>query len=43
MTYQAYLDNIRTKTGKTPDDFRVLAAERGLTTYRDLMAWLKAD
>ena len=43
MTYQAYLDNIRTKTGKTPDDFRVLAAERGLTTYRDVMAWLKAD
>ena len=43
MTYQAYLDNIKTKTGKTPDDFRALAAERGLTTYRDLMAWLKAD
>lgn len=43
MTYQAYLDNIKTKTGKTPDDFRALAAERGLTTYRDVMAWLKAD
>ncbi len=23
MSFQAYLDNIKTKTGKTPDDFRV--------------------
>jgi hypothetical protein len=43
MSYQAYLDNIQAKTGKTPDDFRVLAAEKGLTQYSEVMAWLKAD
>lgn len=43
MSYQAYLDNIQAKTGKTPEDFRVLAAEKGLTKYSDVMAWLKAD
>jgi hypothetical protein len=43
MTYQAYLDNIRAKTGKTPDDFRALAAQRGLTNYGEIMAWLKTD
>jgi hypothetical protein len=43
MYYQAYLDNIQAKTGKTPEDFRVLAAEKGLTKYSDVMAWLKAD
>lgn len=43
MSYQAYLDTIKAKTGKTPDDFRVLAAEKGLTRYSEVMAWLKAD
>ena len=43
MSYQAYLDNIQAKTGKTPEDFQVLAAEKGLTKYSDVMAWLKAD
>lgn len=43
MTFQAYLDNIKTKTGKTPDDFRKLAAKKGLTNYRDVLAWLKTD
>jgi hypothetical protein len=43
MTYQAYLDNIKAKTGKTPDDFRALAAGKGLTKYPEIMAWLKAD
>jgi hypothetical protein len=43
MTYQAYLDTIKAKTGKTPDDFRKLAAEKGLTKYPEIMAWLKAD
>jgi hypothetical protein len=28
--FQSYLDNIKAKTGKTPDDFRALAAEKGL-------------
>lgn len=43
MTFQAYLDNIKTKTGKTPDDFRKLAAQKSLTNYREIMAWLKSD
>jgi Domain of unknown function (DUF4287) len=25
MSFQAYIDNIKVKTGKTPDDFRSLA------------------
>ncbi len=40
---QAYLDNIKAKTGKTADDFRILATEQGLKTYPELMAWLKTE
>ncbi len=29
MSFQAYLDNIQAKTGKSPDDFRKMAAEKG--------------
>jgi hypothetical protein len=29
MSFQAYLDNIKEKTGKTPDDFKKRAAEKG--------------
>jgi Domain of unknown function (DUF4287)/Domain of unknown function (DUF5655) len=43
MTYQAYLDNIKAKTGKTPDDFRKLAAKKGLTKFPELMLWLKSE
>jgi hypothetical protein len=43
MTYQAYLDNIKSKTGKTPADFRKLAAQKGLTKYPELMTWLKSE
>jgi Domain of unknown function (DUF5655)/Domain of unknown function (DUF4287) len=43
MTYQAYLDTIQAKTGKTPDDFRALAAKIGLAQYGEIMAWPKAD
>lgn len=43
MTYQAYLDTIKAKTGKTPADFRRLAAQKGLTKYPELMSWLKSD
>ena len=43
MSFQAYLDTIKAKTGKSPDDFRLLAAEKGLTTYSPIVAWLKAD
>lgn len=40
---QAYLDNIKAKTGKTPSDFRILAAEKGLVKHSQIIAWLKTD
>ena len=52
MSFQAYLDNIQTKTGKTPADFRKLAAGKGFTENGalkagvkagDIIAWLKKD
>jgi hypothetical protein len=30
MSFQAYIDNIKIKTGKTPEDFKKLAEEKGL-------------
>jgi len=43
MSFQAYLDNIKKKTGYTPDDFKAMAAEKGLTKTAEMMAWLKSD
>src|SRR5258707_2788407 len=43
MTFQAYLDTVKAKTGKTPADFKKLAEKKGLATHGELMAWLKAD
>ena len=47
MSFQAYLDNIKAKTGKTPDDFKKLAAKNGLlkagTKAGQIVAWLKKD
>ncbi len=43
MSFQAYLDNVQAKTGKTPADFIQLAAEKRLTKHSEIMAWLKAD
>jgi hypothetical protein len=47
MTFQAYLQNIRGKTGKTPTDFFSLAKEKGLVgpglTAGRLVAWLKDE
>jgi hypothetical protein len=43
MSFQAYLDNVKAKTGKSPEDFKKLAAQKGLTKHGDIMAWLKAD
>ncbi len=28
MSFQAYIDNIKAKTGKTPDDFKKLAEKK---------------
>jgi len=46
MSFQAYLDNIETKTGLTPRQFIELAAERGFgpgTKATPILDWLKAD
>ena len=43
MTYKAYIDNIKAKTGKTPEDFRKMAKEKGLVKYAELLKWLKTD
>lgn len=43
MSFQAYLDNIEEKTGKTPREFIVEARKKKLTESRDIVAWLKND
>ena len=47
MSFQAYLDNIKTKTGKTPEDFKKLAEEKGLlkpgVKAIEIVKWLKKD
>lgn len=47
MSFQAYIDNIRAKTGKGPDDFKRLADAKGLlqpgTKAGAIVAWLKED
>lgn len=30
MTFQAYIDNIKAKTGKSPEDFMNLAKQKGI-------------
>jgi hypothetical protein len=42
MSFQAYLDNIEAKTGKSPDDFKKLAAKKGFTEKSKLKANVKA-
>jgi hypothetical protein len=52
MSFQAYIDNIKTKTGKSPDDFKKLAEKKGffqggqlVPTVRagEIVKWLKKD
>jgi predicted transport protein len=47
MSFQAYIDNIKVKTGKTPEDFKKLAEAKGLlkseTKVGEVIAWLKKD
>ena len=42
MSFQAYLDNIQTKTGKSPADFKSMAAEKGFADSGGLTAGTKA-
>jgi len=47
MSFQAYLDNIESKTGKTPNEFITLAKAKGFdspdTKAGEIIAWLKDD
>lgn len=42
MSFQAYIDNIESKTGKTPADFNKLAEKRGFIIDGKLNAKVKA-
>lgn len=52
MSFQAYLDNIQAKTGKTPAEFKAMARDKGFATdtgiapgvkATQITDWLKAD
>ncbi len=43
MSFQAYLDTVKAKTGKTPADFATLAEQKGLSKHGEIVAWLKGD
>jgi hypothetical protein len=43
MSFQAYLDNIEEKTGKTPHEFIAEAKKKKLTDSKAIIAWLKKD
>ena len=43
MSFQAYLDNVEQKTGKTPKQFIAEAKKKKLTEFKDIIAWLKND
>ena len=47
MSFQAYIDNIKSKTGKSPEDFKRLAETKGLlkpgVKAGEIVAWLKED
>lgn len=42
MSFQAYIDNIKTKTGKSPDDFKKLAEMKGFLQKGKLNPAIKA-
>jgi hypothetical protein len=47
MSFQAYIDNIKAKTGKTPEDFRRLAQQKGLlrtgVKAGEITGWLQKE
>jgi Domain of unknown function (DUF4287) len=42
MSFQAYIDNIKAKTGKTPADFKKLAEKKGFLQNGELVKTVKA-
>ena len=47
MSFQAYIDTIKTKTGKTPEDFKNILKTKGMLKPEmkaaELVAWLKKE
>lgn len=43
MSFQAYLDNVKAKTGMNPEDYAEIAAKKGLSKHAEIVAWLKND
>lgn len=47
MSFQAYIDNIITKTGKTPEDFKNQVEQEGILRSdmkaTELVLWLKEN
>ncbi len=47
MSFQAYLDTVKAKTGKTPEDFKKLAEKKGLLQpgmkAGPILVWLKEE
>jgi hypothetical protein len=47
MSFQAYLDNVQAKTGKSAEDLKAMAAQKGLlepmAKASVITDWLKAD
>lgn len=42
MSFQAYIDNIKAKTGKSPEDFKKLAEKKGFLKGGQLVPTVKA-
>jgi hypothetical protein len=42
MSFQAYIDNIRAKTGKGPEEFKKLAQKKGFLKKGELVKSVKA-
>ncbi|HEX8545560.1 MAG TPA: DUF4287 domain-containing protein [Cytophagaceae bacterium] len=42
MSFQAYIENIKAKTGKTPDDFKKLGEKKGFIKSGNLVEGIKA-
>ena len=42
MSFQAYIDNIKAKTGKTPADFKALVEKKGFLSNGEIVKSVKA-
>lgn len=42
MSFQAYLNNIQAKTGKTPEEFKAMATEKGFLIHGAITPGIKA-